>query len=80
VRETFEETGLLLAESGDIGSVAHPEWAQWKARGLAPGLHRLVYFGRAITSPICSLLKNSLFRQKNSLFHCTGNSGTWIPC
>src|SRR5690349_3162286 len=51
VRETFEETGLLLAEIGDVGDVAHPEWAQWKARDLAPGLHRLRYFGRAITSP-----------------------------
>lgn len=51
VRETFEETGLLLAEIGDIGETTHPEWAQWKARDLAPGLHRLRYFGRAITSP-----------------------------
>lgn len=51
VRETFEETGLLLAEIGDIGETEHPEWAQWKARDLAPGLHRLRYFGRAITSP-----------------------------
>ena len=55
VRETFEETGLLLAEIGDIGdaaeAIAHPEWAQWKTLDLAPGLHRLRYFGRAITSP-----------------------------
>jgi 8-oxo-dGTP pyrophosphatase MutT (NUDIX family) len=51
VRETFEETGLLLAEIGDIGDVQHPEWAHWKTRDLAPGLHRLRYFGRAITSP-----------------------------
>jgi 8-oxo-dGTP pyrophosphatase MutT (NUDIX family) len=53
VRETFEETSLLLAEIGDIGDTAldHVEWAQWKARDLAPGLHRLRYFGRAITSP-----------------------------
>jgi 8-oxo-dGTP pyrophosphatase MutT (NUDIX family) len=61
VRETFEETGLLLAESGDIGSVAHPEWAQWKASGLAPGLHRLVYFGRAITSPISPIRFHARF-------------------
>ena len=51
VRETFEETGLLLAEIGDIGETLHPEWAQWRARDLAPCLHRLRYFGRAITSP-----------------------------
>jgi 8-oxo-dGTP pyrophosphatase MutT (NUDIX family) len=51
VRETFEETGLLLAEIGDIGDVGHPEWKRWQALGFAPGLHRLRYFGRAITSP-----------------------------
>jgi 8-oxo-dGTP pyrophosphatase MutT (NUDIX family) len=55
VRETSEETGLRLAEIGDIGdaaaALAHPEWSQWRARDLAPGLHRLRYFGRAITSP-----------------------------
>ncbi|MCW5772137.1 MAG: NUDIX hydrolase [Rhodospirillaceae bacterium] len=50
VRETYEETGLLLAEIGDPGDVEHVEWAEWRARGLAPGLHRLRYFGRAITS------------------------------
>jgi 8-oxo-dGTP pyrophosphatase MutT (NUDIX family) len=50
IRETFEETGLLLAEIGDPGAVDHPEWQQWRVRGLAPGLHRLRYFGRAITS------------------------------
>lgn len=51
VRETWEETGLMLAEIGDPGVVDHPEWAAWRARGIAPGLHRLRYFGRAITSP-----------------------------
>ena len=61
VRETFEETGLLLAESGDVGTVAHPEWAHWKARGLAPGLHRLSYFGRAITSPISPIRFHARF-------------------
>ena len=51
VRETFEETGLMLAEIGDIGAAEGQEWAHWKSRDLAPGLHRLRYFGRAITSP-----------------------------
>ena len=61
VRETFEETGLLLAESGDIGSVAHTEWEYWKARGLAPALDRLSYFGRAITSPISPIRFHARF-------------------
>ena len=61
VRETFEETGLLLAESGGVGEVPHPAWAHWKARGLAPALHRLHYFGRAITSPISPIRFHARF-------------------
>ena len=55
VRETFEETGLLLAEPGDVGTVRSASWAAMGADGLAPALHRLRYVGRAITpvpSPI----------------------------
>lgn len=61
VRETFEETGLLLAGSGDIGDVANAEWAYWKASGLAPQLDRLTYFGRAITSPISPIRFHARF-------------------
>jgi|NGEPerStandDraft_6_1074524.scaffolds.fasta_scaffold03451_7 8-oxo-dGTP pyrophosphatase MutT (NUDIX family) len=61
VRETFEETGLLLAESGDIGEAANAEWARWKACGLAPRLHCLTYFGRAITSPISPIRFHARF-------------------
>lgn len=61
VRETFEETGLLLAESGDVGIDSHPDWTYWKARGLAPGLHHLGYFGRAITSPVSPIRFNARF-------------------
>ncbi len=55
VRETFEETGLLLAAPGDVGSVRSPSWSAMRARGVAPALHHLAYVGRAITpvpSPI----------------------------
>ena len=61
VRETFEETGLLLAESGDIGESANVEWAHWKACCLAPRLHCLTYFGRAITSPISPIRFHARF-------------------
>jgi 8-oxo-dGTP pyrophosphatase MutT (NUDIX family) len=61
VRETFEETGLLLAETGDVGIATHPDWAFWKARGLAPGLQHLGYFGRAITSPVSPIRFNARF-------------------
>lgn len=61
VRETFEETGLLLAESGDIGVGEHPDWTYWKARGLAPDLRHLGYFGRAITSSVSPIRFNARF-------------------
>jgi len=56
VRETFEETGLLLAESGDLGPVRSSTWSAMRARGVAPALHRLAYVGRAIT-PVLSPIR-----------------------
>jgi 8-oxo-dGTP pyrophosphatase MutT (NUDIX family) len=61
VRETFEETGLLLAGSGDVGETASADWAHWKERGLAPQLDRLSYFGRAITSRISPIRFHARF-------------------
>lgn len=55
VRETFEETGLLLGAPGDVGPVEEETWREIRATGLAPALARLSYVGRAITptdSPI----------------------------
>ncbi len=55
VRETYEETGLILGERGDVGPVACESWAALRRLGLAPALGRLAYVGRAITpsfSPI----------------------------
>ena len=56
VRETFEETGLLLAEPGDVGPVCSPAWSAMRAHGVAPALHRLAYVGRAIT-PVPSQIR-----------------------
>jgi 8-oxo-dGTP pyrophosphatase MutT (NUDIX family) len=61
VRETFEETGLLLAGRGNIGVSEHPEWMHWKKSNLAPQLHHLTYFGRAITSPISPIRFHARF-------------------
>ncbi len=55
VRETFEETGLLLGQPGDAGGLDTPAWAAFKQAGLAPALDKLCYVTRAITptfSPI----------------------------
>ncbi len=56
VRETFEETGLLLAEPGDVGPVRSPSWSAMRAQGVAPALQHLAYVGRAIT-PVPSLIR-----------------------
>ena len=56
VRETFEETGLLLAGPGDVGPVRSPAWSAMRTRGVAPALHRLAYVGRAIT-PVSSPIR-----------------------
>jgi len=49
VRETFEETGLLIAGPGDVGPMQGPTWQALRAQALAPDLCRLTYFARAIT-------------------------------
>lgn len=49
VRETFEETGLLIAGPGDVGALEGPTWQALRDRSMAPDLGRLVYFARAIT-------------------------------
>lgn len=53
IRETFEETGLLLAAPGACGG--GDAWAEFRSRDLAPDHGRLRFLGRAITpaaSPI----------------------------
>lgn len=52
VRETFEETGLMLARRvpPDARPV-RPEWRAFHAVGLAPAFDRLDYVYRAVTPP-----------------------------
>jgi len=55
VRETFEETGLMLGRAGSVGGTRDEGWAAVRQTGLAPDLARLDYVARAITrtaSPI----------------------------
>lgn len=59
VRETFEETGLMVAE--DASAESAPAWPEWSALGLAPALGHLRYFGRAITSPMSPIRFNARF-------------------
>lgn len=48
IRETFEETGLLVVAPGDP-IATHGAWATFKAQGIAPAHDRLRFLGRAIT-------------------------------
>lgn len=50
VRETFEETGLLLAAPAPAASVAG-SWREFRAVGALPDLAALSYVARAITPP-----------------------------
>jgi len=59
VRETFEETGLMIADRANTESA--PTWPEWRALRLAPALDRLRYFGRAITSPMSPIRFNARF-------------------
>jgi 8-oxo-dGTP pyrophosphatase MutT (NUDIX family) len=49
VRETFEETGLMLGARGDPGLQHDSTWRIWSDDGLAPDLAALELAGRAIT-------------------------------
>jgi 8-oxo-dGTP pyrophosphatase MutT (NUDIX family) len=50
VRETFEETGLMLAEPAPPRAFAGP-WRTFLAQGAAPDLAALTFIARAITPP-----------------------------
>jgi len=55
IRETFEETGLIVARKGHVGDTAGEGWQPFRERGLAPRLDVLDFVARAITpasSPI----------------------------
>lgn len=50
IRETFEETGLILGKSAPEVSVAGP-WREYRQAGALPDLSALTYIARAITPP-----------------------------
>lgn len=49
VRETYEETGLLITQSGNPGAVKDGTWQTLAALGVSADLSALQYFGRATT-------------------------------
>ena len=51
VRETFEETGLLVGDIGTPSATRSRPWAAFMANGVVPRLDILDYVARAITPP-----------------------------
>jgi 8-oxo-dGTP pyrophosphatase MutT (NUDIX family) len=51
VRETFEETGLVVGKAGALQGRVPPSWREYATHGAAPDLSRFVFVGRAVTPP-----------------------------
>ncbi|MGI9481775.1 MAG: NUDIX hydrolase [Hyphomicrobiales bacterium] len=52
VRETFEETGLIIGRKSEgPGSSVHPDWNHFLETGMRPCLEPMRYIARAITPP-----------------------------
>ncbi len=53
IRETFEETGLLIGDRdyGAPGSCPEGAWSEFAAQGVFPALEDIHFIGRAITPP-----------------------------
>jgi 8-oxo-dGTP pyrophosphatase MutT (NUDIX family) len=51
IRETSEETGILIGMSGEIPAAPSPGWQPFADAALVPDLSALKFFARAITPP-----------------------------
>lgn len=52
IRETFEETGLLVGEKTQAAPRSRsPSWRRFLAHGIVPALHDITFVARAITPP-----------------------------
>lgn len=61
VRETFEETGLILGRPGNPGASGHASWRAMGESGFAPDLAMLRYVGRAITPTVMPIRFHARF-------------------
>jgi 8-oxo-dGTP pyrophosphatase MutT (NUDIX family) len=73
VRETFEETGLLIGRPG-AGAAASSGWQAFFATGHVPALDRLTYVYRAITPPMAVMRFHARFFLADAA-HATGTLG-----
>ena len=61
VRESYEETGLLLGAPGDLGETGNSTWDEIRLTNLAPDLEKLGYVGHAITPASKAVRFNARF-------------------
>lgn len=61
IRETFEETGLMLVAPGEAGAQLDEAWQPFADQKLAPDHGGLVLLGRAITPPISPMRFHARF-------------------
>lgn len=62
VRETLEETGVMLGEPGDAGgALTEPGWRLVRSTGRRPALGKMTYLGRALTPTGMPLRFNARF-------------------
>jgi 8-oxo-dGTP pyrophosphatase MutT (NUDIX family) len=87
VRETFEETGLVIGGPDPSPEAPPPAgWEKFFAAGFAPALDRIEYIARAVTPPIRPVRFNARFFMVEA-GHVTGDlSGSgelgdirWFP-
>ena len=86
VRETWEETGVMIAAPGEVGDAPGRTFEEMRRRGVAPALGRLVYLGRAITpaySPIRFHARFFLTRLRSGHVGLGGDGElddlSWVP-
>lgn len=51
IRETFEETGLIVGQNGSLNCEIGSSWEEYFAQGAVPCLSHFKFIGRAITPP-----------------------------
>ncbi len=51
IRETYEETGLLIGKKADAGNVPPGPWEQFARASILPDLSTIHFIARAITPP-----------------------------
>ncbi|MAI78058.1 MAG: DNA mismatch repair protein MutT [Deltaproteobacteria bacterium] len=61
IRETYEETGLMVGNPGELSPSALPHWPDFKAKRLLPSPSALHFLARAITPTLSPVRYHARF-------------------